>query len=177
VLSVIFQRLATHRDGIIRRLPLPPSAVTYSILDIRRACLDDARGIEALESLFTTDLISLRSIRRFLRVPTASVWVATLDGLVVGNLISLTRRGSDRARIYSVVVAPAARGQRVAERMIRAAEAEAAAAGLRRMTLEVAVDNVPAQALYAKLGYQQIAELEAYYEDGGDGLRLMKPLA
>ena len=150
--------------------------MTDSNIDIRRAHLDDARGILALESLFTTDLISLRSIRRFLRGTTARVWVAVLEGQVVGNLICLTRRGSDRARIYSVVVDPVARGQRVAERMIRAAEAEAVMAGLRVMTLEVAVDNAAAQSLYAKLGYLQIAELQEYYEDGGNGLRLMKLL-
>lgn len=160
----------------MRQTLKPRPSVTDSSVEIRRAHPGDALGILALESLFTTDLISLRSIRRFLQVPTAKVWVAVLDGTVVGNLISLTRKGSDRARIYSVVVAPAARGRRIAERMIRAAEAEAAASGLRRMTLEVAVDNTAARALYAKLGYAPIAELEAYYEDGGDGLRLMKAL-
>ncbi len=156
-------------------LPAPATDAAASLV-IRRAGLGDADGIFALESLFTSDLISLRSIRRFLRVPTAKVWVATLDERIVGNLICLTRKGSDRSRIYSVVVAPAARGRRIAEQMIRAAEAEATSAGSRRMTLEVAVDNVPARALYAKLGYEQIAELEEYYEDGGDGLRLLKML-
>jgi ribosomal protein S18 acetylase RimI-like enzyme len=150
--------------------------VTESIPVIRRARLDDDRGIEALESLFTTDLISLRSIRRFLRAPTARLWVATLDEVVVGNLICLTRKSSDRARIYSVVVAPAARGRGIAEQMIRAAETEAASAGYRQISLEVAVDNAPARALYAKLGYEQIAELPEYYEDGGDGVRLLKLL-
>ncbi len=150
--------------------------MTESIPVIRRARLDDDRGIEALESLFTTDLISLRSIRRFLRAPTARLWVATLDEVVVGNLICLTRKSSDRARIYSVVVAPAARGRGIAEQMIRAAETEAASAGYRQISLEVAVDNAPARALYAKLGYEQIAELPEYYEDGGDGVRLLKLL-
>lgn len=143
---------------------------------IRRARHSDDGAIVTLEELFPTDRIPLASVRRFLRLQHAPVWVAELDGAVVGALILLTRRNSRTARIYSVVVAPQARGRRLAERMVRAAEAEARRLGLHGMSLEVRADNAAARGLYAKLRYAEFKVLPGYYEDGADGLQLRKNL-
>lgn len=144
---------------------------------IRPGALADVEAILALEALFTSDRMSRPSVRRFLRVPTAQVLVAeAADGALVGNLVWLRRAGSSAGRIYSVVVAPAARGQRWGERLVSAMEAAAAASGCDRATLEVRADNAAARALYAKLGYREAQTLPGYYEDGADGLRLVKPL-
>jgi len=121
--------------------------------------------------------MSLRSVRHFLKSPSARTWVAELDGAVVGNLILVMRRGSRVGRIYSVVVAPQARGRRFAERMVRAAQAAALKLGLHRIKLEVRQDNAAARALYAKLGYAEVQALPGYYDDGADGLRLCKELS
>ncbi|HZR34302.1 MAG TPA: GNAT family N-acetyltransferase [Nevskia sp.] len=139
---------------------------------VRPAHHQDDAAILTLEELFPSDRMSLRSVRHFLRSPSARAWVAELQGAVVGNLILLTRKNSGTARIYSVVVAPPARGRRFAERLVRAAETEARRLGLRRIKLEVRVDNAAARALYAKLGYREDKKLPGYYEDGADGLRL-----
>ncbi len=144
---------------------------------VRPARHQDDAAILTLEELFPSDRMSLRSVRHFLRSPSARTWVAELEGAVVGNLILLTRKNSGTARVYSVVVAPPARGRRFAERMVRAAEAEARQLGLQRIKLEVRVDNAAARALYAKLGYVVDQPLPAYYEDGADGLRLCHVLA
>lgn len=146
---------------------------------VRPAHHADDAAILTLEELFPSDRMSLRSVRHFLKSPSAHAWVAELDGAVVGNLILLTRRNSTTARIYSVVVAPPARGRRFAERLVRAAEARAQQLDLHRVKLEVRVDNAAARALYAKLGYAEDARLPGYYEDGADGLRLchVLPLA
>jgi ribosomal protein S18 acetylase RimI-like enzyme len=143
---------------------------------IRRARSEDAAAILTLEELFPGDRMSLRSVRRFLRAPNARIWVAVLDGAVVGNLILLGRKDSRVARIYSVVMAPQARGRRLAERLVLAAESEARHLGLDRISLEVRMDNAPARGLYTKLGYAEVLRLTGYYEDGADGLRLVKPL-
>lgn len=139
---------------------------------VRPAHHADDAAILTLEELFPSDRMSLRSVRHFLKSPSAHAWVAELDGAVVGNLILLTRKASTTARIYSVVVAPPARGRRFAERLVRAAEARAQQLGLHRIKLEVRLDNPAARALYAKLGYTEDARLPGYYEDGADGLRL-----
>jgi [ribosomal protein S18]-alanine N-acetyltransferase len=144
---------------------------------VRPAQHSDDAAILTLEELFPSDRMSLRSVRHFLKSPSARTWVAELDGAVVGNLILVTRSGSRAARIYSVVVAPQARGRRFAERMVRAAQTEARRLGLQRIKLEVRQDNAPARALYAKLGYVESAVLPGYYDDGADGLRLSKDLS
>lgn len=144
---------------------------------VRQAQHRDDAAILTLEELFPSDRMTLRSVRHFLKSPSARTWVAELDGAVVGNLILLTRRNSHVARIYSVVVAPQARGRRFAERMVRAAEAEALRLKLRQIKLEVRVDNAAARALYAKLGYVESESLPQYYEDDADGLRLCHTLA
>lgn len=143
---------------------------------IRKARLEDAAAILRLEDQFPTDRMSLRSVRRFLRVPSAQVWVAEREGAVVGALIWLSRRNGRAARIYSVVIAPEARGLGLAQQLVTAMETEARAFGRETATLEVRADNAAARALYAKLGYELRAELPGYYEDGADGLRLVKAL-
>lgn len=144
---------------------------------IRRGSLADVDAVLALEALFPSDRMSRRSVRRFLSVPTAQLLIAeNANADVVGNLVWLRRKGSRAARIYSVVVAPAARGQRWGERLVAAMETAAAASGCDRATLEVRTDNLAARALYAKLGYREVRTLPGYYDDGSDGLRLVKTL-
>jgi ribosomal-protein-alanine N-acetyltransferase len=144
---------------------------------IRAGRLADADAILALEALFPTDRMARRTVRRFLSVPTAGVLVAEDGaGALVGNLVWLRRAGSGAGRIYSLVVAPAARGQRWGERLVSAMEDAARAAGCDRATLEVRADNGAARTLYARLGYRQAQALPGYYEDGADGLRLVKRL-
>jgi len=141
---------------------------------VRRAHPGDGGAILTLEELFPSDRMSMRSVRRFLTAPNAHSWVAELDSAVVGNLILLTRKGSRIARIYSIVVAPPARGRHFGERLVNAAERESIKQGLTAISLEVRADNAAARSLYAKLGYQEITTLKEYYDDGSDGLRLRK---
>jgi ribosomal protein S18 acetylase RimI-like enzyme len=143
---------------------------------VRRALHSDDAAILDLEAHFPSDRISLRAVRRFLTSPSAHIWVAELGGKVVGNIILLTRRNSEVARIYSLVVAPEARGRRFAQRLVRTAESHGRELGVRAIKLEVMKRNKPARALYAKLGYTESEELPGYYENGAHGLRLRKIL-
>ena len=144
---------------------------------IRRALLEDARQLFSWEAQFPSDRLSLRSIRRLIHSPTAAVWVADRDSALLGNLILLMRRRGLSARIYSLFVAPEARRSGIAEQLLQHAEAYARAAGRKRMVLEVRADAAPAQRLYAAAGYRTLRALNAYYDDGADGLRLEKPLS
>lgn len=145
-------------------------------LRVRTAKPSDATPILRLEALFPSDRMSMRSIRRFLSVDSARVFVAEEAGRILGNLVLLCRRGAVAARIYSVVVDPAARGMGLGHRLVEAAEREARRQGRDRITLEVRADNVAARRLYASRGYAVARELPAYYDDGADGLRLSLPL-
>jgi len=81
-----------------------------------------------------------------------------------------------REAVVSVVVAPAARGRGLARRLVAVAEAQARRLGSDAVALEVRADNRAARALYARLGYVEVARLPEYYEDGAAGLRLVKRL-
>jgi len=144
---------------------------------VRRGRPGDAAGILALEAHFPGDRMSLRSVRRFLRVPSARVWVIEDAGEVVAATILLLRRTSRYGRIYSVVVAPQCRGRGLARHMLECAQRHARQLGLAGLVLEVRVDNTAARALYRELGYVETQRLEAYYEDGHDGVKLRRMLA
>ena len=143
---------------------------------IRAGRVGDLDALLALEALFPSDRVSRAGWRRFLRSPRASVLVAEARGEVLGDLVLLRRANSRKARIYSVVVAPAARGQGLGERLVAAAEREASKQGCGAVSLEVRADNRVARGLYAKRGYVEQRSLPAYYDDGADGLRLLKTL-
>ena len=144
--------------------------------ELRRGRPGDLDALLALELLFPSDRVSRRGWRRFLVSSRATVLVAASGDAVLGNLVLLRRAGSDKARIYSVVVTPAARGQGLGERLVAEAERVAAAEGCAAVSLEVRADNAAARALYAKRGYREERALPAYYDDGADGLRLVKAL-
>jgi len=144
---------------------------------MRKAVVADAAAILALEQNFHSDRMSSASVRRFLRVPSAQLRVISdASCAVVAALVLLTRKNSSVARLYSIVVSPSARGHGLAQRLVRAAERDARTLGRTRIALEVRSDNLAARALYAKLGYAEIASLPGYYDDGSAGLRLGKNL-
>ena len=142
---------------------------------IRRAKRADVASILKLEAHFPSDHMSAATVRRFLRVPTAAVWVAESENEVVGSLVLLTRRNTRTARIYSVVVSAVARGQGLAQKLVCVAETYAREHKT-VIFLEVREDNTAARALYHKLGYAEVRTLPGFYEDGSDGLRLRKLL-
>src|SRR3546814_6384228 len=123
---------------------------------------------------WSSDVVLFRSFRHLLHSASATIWLAQASAQTLGALVLLTRRGSRRARIYSVVVSPAARGQGLGRRLVQRAEREARQLGYIGVSLEVRQDNQPARALYAALRYTVLAELPGYYEDGAAGLRLRR---
>lgn len=145
-------------------------------LRIRAATPADAPAMLALETLFPSDRMSIRSIRRFIRSPAARVLVAASGEDLLGNLVLLLRAGSRRARIYSVVVGSPARGRGIGDALVAAAEAAAREAGCTTVSLEVRADNLAARALYARRGYLPVQDLPTFYDDGADGLRLERRL-
>ena len=88
----------------------------------------------------------------------------------------LTRAGSTVARLYSIAVAAAARGQGIGERLLADAERQARRAGAAVLRLEVRPDNAGAIRLYVRRGYARIGTYRDYYADGADALRFEKTL-
>jgi ribosomal protein S18 acetylase RimI-like enzyme len=90
--------------------------------------------------------------------------VAFRDGEPVG-LANLAIRG-DEGWIGGVGVVSSARRQGLGETLMRAVHEEARARGLRRVWLEVIVENTGAFSLYEKLGYEVVQDVEVWMLDG-----------
>jgi len=160
------QSAAKSARGVANSLLLRPARRS----DIVALCAIEQRA-------FVHDRLSARSFVRFLRSRSASLIVAQAQGVVAGYALSLFRRGSRVARLYSIAVAPSAAGHRLGSRLLGAAEAVALRRRAKAMRLEVKPDNRRARALYRKFGYRTVGQISAYYEDGGPALRLEKELA
>lgn len=82
----------------------------------------------------------------------------------------------DELHITAVAVHPDHRRQGLARRVLEALLRLASQAGAERATLEVSSANAAARALYASLGFKEVAVRRAYYRNGEDALIELKKL-
>lgn len=142
---------------------------------LRKALPDDLDNLLRLEKVcFATDRLSRRSFRRWLARADGIFLVAQRDDALCGYILVTRRRGTRLARLYSIAVDPACRGEGLARQLISKAERAARDSGALYMRLEVAADNHAAISLYRKLGYEHFGYYRDYYDDHGDALRMEK---
>lgn len=89
---------------------------------------------------------------------------AEIDGF------ALSRVAGGEAELLSIAVSSRRRGKGGSTKLLAHHLARVAAAGARRVVLEVDEDNAPARALYARFGFEEVATRPAYYARG-DGTR------
>ena len=144
---------------------------------LRPAVRGDLDALVEIENrAFDGDIISRRSLRRFLTAPTAVSIVAELKGAIAGYALVLFRSHSTAARLYSIAVDPNARGRGIGPALIAAAEEAALERDAVWVRLEVHENNAHAIARYRKAGYRQFGRRADYYEDHGAALLLEKRL-
>ena len=144
---------------------------------LRRGRSSDLAALALLEqAVFTADILSRRSFRRFLNSPHASLIVAQEAGKLAGYALVLYPQRSKLARLYSIAVAPHIGGRGVGPQLLAAAERTARRHGRRAMRLEVHEHNSRAIARYEKSGYRLFGRHRDYYDDHGDALRFEKSL-
>ncbi|GAA4499474.1 GNAT family N-acetyltransferase/peptidase C39 family protein [Pseudaeromonas paramecii] len=144
---------------------------------IRDAQLEDLPALLALEqTAFPGDRLSSRQFRRFIKSDNSRTLVLQHDGQLAGYALVLFHHRTHLARLYSLAIVPALRGQGLAGHLMEACEQEALARGYLTLRLEVREDNAGARALYRKRGYRPIRLLAHYYDDAADGIRLEKRL-
>jgi ribosomal protein S18 acetylase RimI-like enzyme len=148
-----------------------------SAVRIRRARPADLGALVMLETRFPTDRLSRASLRHLLERGHADVWVTEMDGVIVGDAVVCYRRGSRRARLYSIVTDGAHAGRGIGGALLAACEAGAVVRGCAFMALEVRPDNEAALRLYRRGGYSAAGVAPGFYEDGSSALRLAKALA
>ncbi len=146
-----------------------------SAYTVRAALPRDIEELVRLElACFSTDRLSRRSLRRWLRHPDCVFLVCEGAAGLCAYVLVTRRSGTRLARLYSIAVDPAVRGSGLASRLIGEAEKLAREDGALYMRLEVAEDNRAAIGLYRKLGYQPFGFYRDYYDDHGDAVRMEK---
>lgn len=85
-------------------------------------------------------------------------WVAAgADGFAILQVLP------PEAELLTIAVDPAAQGRGVGTALLRAAMSRARLCGARTMWLDVAEDNAPARALYARAGFAETGRRPGYY--------------
>ena len=153
--------------------PVGPKAAVR----LRRACAKDIGELNRLEqSAFAGDRISARSWRGLVASASATVTVAATPKGIAGASVLLHNKRTSVARLYSIAVDPAVRGQGVARLLLETAIERSRLAGSSVLRLETRVDNKAAQALFGRCGFNRFERKAAYYADGADALRFQKSL-
>ena len=102
--------------------------------------------------------------------------VAVEAGRIVGYLGLMFV--ADEVHVNTIATAPGEEGRGIATSLLEEALAAARERGARRATLEVAVSNERAQALYRRFGFAPVGVRKRYYErTGEDALVLWADLA
>lgn len=140
--------------------------MTASPVRLRRATPQDEDAILSLPGLG-------RSTRRLLSRDLAGelprhVLVAHAGADVVG--FGAATRHPDEVHLLDISVAPTWRRHGIAGALVARLAALALADGAEAMTLEVRVSNVPALALYGRLGFDDHGVRPGYYQDGEDAV-------
>lgn len=143
---------------------------------LRPARPADLDALLALEARFPGDRLSPRQFRHHLRNPRACLRVLACGSELAGYALLLRRQGSRLARLYSIAIDPARRGQGLGARLLRDIEVQARRGGASALRLEVRFDNAAAIRLYEAAGYRRFGQRQGYYDDGASAWRYQKPL-
>ena len=106
--------------------------------------------------------------------PHAFCVVAEHQAQVIGFILAYYRRGV--GHIITIDIQGEFRSRSVGSRLMEEAERRMSGHGVRRVVLEVGVDNEPAIRFYKGRGYGTERRLDRYYRDGSDGWRMEKAL-
>ncbi|MGB8218261.1 MAG: GNAT family N-acetyltransferase [Candidatus Methanoperedens sp.] len=137
---------------------------------------------EDLDALFYLEEICFKEEKfhwkqlKYLLLKARSVVLVAEDGGIIGSILVLLRDNIHNARIYSLNVHPEHRRQGIASLLIDKTMDLLKEKGVKKVTLEVGVNNKPAQNLYASKGFVVDNKLYNYYKNGDDALHLSRKL-
>ncbi|MEU7867945.1 ribosomal protein S18-alanine N-acetyltransferase [Dactylosporangium sp. NPDC049140] len=91
-------------------------------------------------------------------------YLVAVDGDRVVGYAGLAVAAPDEAWVQNIGVRKDAQRRGIGRRLLEALLAEAQRRGARQVLLEVAVDNAPAQRLYAEYGFEAVGIRRGYYQ-------------
>ena len=120
-----------------------------------------AAAVSALHrACFPDDPWDVAAIEQIMRMPGFIGRIASKDEVPAGLLLALNL--GEELEILSLCVEPNQRRRGVTSALLDVGRIAAAARGVRRLVLEVAVDNVAAKALYAAHGFAALGHRRQY---------------
>lgn len=150
---------------------------------IRPAVLADLDRILEIEAAsFGREAYDRKLFAHYLRRCGPLFLVITRRKRVVGYMITCLRGRPGRlprkhvAELVSVAVDPSMRQAGAASALLESTLGRLQRRGATRLHLVVRVTNKPAQAFYEKYRFRRLRVLPGYYEDGGDGIALSRPV-
>ena len=142
---------------------------------IRRMTLQDAPAIANLEKLCFSDPWSEKSIASEVNNP-LSYWLVAEENREIAGYVG-SQSVLDAADMMNLAVNPAYRRKGIGEALVNALTQYLVQNNIIALLLEVRVSNLPAIALYEKLGFVQVGRRPKYYHNPReDALILRKEL-
>lgn len=154
--------------------PSPTSQQPFCLRDYRPT---DFEPIWQLDQIcFSPEIAYTRQeLRLFLEHPGALTLVAEDNGEVQGFM--LTHVHKRHGHVITIDVRETQRRTGLGSRLLEATEERLRGAGKTAVTLEVAVDNLPALKFYKRHGFTLVKTIPRYYSNGLDALRMAKTLS
>lgn len=154
---------------------VPAAQTAYAIRPLTRANLDEVLRLN-MRCFPEGENYTKHTFSYLLNEPgTLSYRTVTESGEMAGFVFVMVN-SDGAAHITTVGVAPEHRRRRIAERMLAHLEYVLRQKGVSTIVLEVRIGNIAAQDLYRGLGYIVMQRLESYYNNGEDGLLMLKSL-
>lgn len=141
------------------------------MIKVRFAREEDIERIAAIDKMCAEQPWSAAQLREELTLPHARLLAAERDGEVVG--FCDMHIASDDAHINEISVMPQHRRLGIARALLEEAEALCASEKCARLTLEVRSRNLPAKALYEKMGLAPCGVRRRFYTDPDDDAVVM----
>ena len=143
---------------------------------IRPAGMDDLERLVSLAKVCFSESWGEQALAGALVARDARTWLVFGDAgpAAPATGFVLARRIVDLLEIDLVGVAPDARRQGLAARLLTALIEAERCAGMAEVRLELSALNAPAAQLYAGLGFVVVGRRPRYYPDGSDALLLSR---
>ena len=148
--------------------------MTEPELIIRLADLNDIKNIMAMEEGSIVHPWTSKDIESLITDRSKKCLAAELGGKVIGYAGAETVL--DECNIGNVVIDKEFRGRGFATVLMSRLLDELKKSGISKVFLEVEHDNVPALALYDKLGFTKYGHRRDYYGQGKDAVLMSKDL-
>lgn len=116
----------------------------------------DPAPLAAIHARCFPDAWSAKAMAELLATPGTFVFAAA-DGFV------LMRAAGGEAEVLTLAVTPQARRSGIGTALVEAAATHALGLGAQALFLEVGVANLPARALYRRLGFVEAGQRKGYY--------------